>query len=164
MFSSLSAVTLFPFISSFCLLETLQQSGFWVCNQTFQEGRRKWLPSLRGNVKPHLFLLPPRQPFSELLLPIREKCKSWRQLIFAEATEGQNSIWRKLAAYRDSPQDGNAPFSCTERTVKIPKTQCKLYSKQELKSMQQVVALMPRQTSFQLKRGQKIESNTALMI
>lgn len=73
----------------------------------------------------------------------------------------QSSIWRKLATYRELPRDRNAAFSCTERAVKIPKTQSRLYGKQELKSIRQVVAQMPKQTSFQLKRGTKIESDMA---
>lgn len=38
MFSGLSAVTSFPFISGFHLLEAPQQSGSWVCKWTFQKG------------------------------------------------------------------------------------------------------------------------------
>lgn len=64
-----------------------------------------------------------------------------------EVTARQRSIWRRLVTYWELPQDGNAPFSSTEQAVKIPKTQSKLYSKRELKNIQQVVARMPKQTS-----------------
>lgn len=158
MFSSLSAVTSFPFFSCFRLSEAPQQSGSWVCNWTFQKGF-KMAPSpascmalfslvssslLQGNCSQGCCLLRQRKM---LKLEAADLHGGYRR--------AESSIWRKLGTYRELPQDWNTPFSSAERAAKIPKTQSKLYSKRELKSIRQVVAQMPSKPHSSCRGAQK---------